>query len=70
MVFGMEDGTVFSFGLVFGVTATAPDATPSSWPVRPRAAAAAVSTMARTFLDVESARDQARAQLAEASRRI
>src|SRR5262245_22864529 len=26
--------------------------------------------MARTFLDVESARDQARAQLAEASRRI
>jgi VIT1/CCC1 family predicted Fe2+/Mn2+ transporter len=34
------------------------------------AAAAAVSMMAGTFLDVESARDQARAQLAEATQQI
>jgi VIT1/CCC1 family predicted Fe2+/Mn2+ transporter len=34
------------------------------------AAAAAVSMMAGTFLDLESARDQARAQLADASQRI
>jgi vacuolar iron transporter family protein len=70
IVFGMEDGTVSIFGLVFGVAATAPDATTVLLAGATGAAAAAVSMMAGTFLDVESARDQARAQLAEASQRI
>jgi VIT1/CCC1 family predicted Fe2+/Mn2+ transporter len=66
----MEDGTVSIFGLVFGVAATAPDATTVLLAGATGAAAAAVSMMAGTFLDVESARDQARAQLADASQRI
>jgi VIT1/CCC1 family predicted Fe2+/Mn2+ transporter len=70
IVFGMEDGTVSIFGLVFGVAATAPDATTVLLAGATGAAAAAVSMMAGTFLDVESARDQARAQLAEANQRI
>jgi VIT1/CCC1 family predicted Fe2+/Mn2+ transporter len=70
IVFGMEDGTVSIFGLVFGVAATAPDATTVLLAGATGAAAAAVSMMAGTFLDVESARDQTRAQLADASRRI
>jgi vacuolar iron transporter family protein len=70
IVFGMEDGTVSIFGLVFGVAATAPDATTVLLAGATGAAAAAVSMMAGTFLDVESARDEARAQLAEASKRI
>jgi vacuolar iron transporter family protein len=70
IVFGMEDGTVSIFGLVFGVAATAPDATTVLLAGATGAAAAAVSMMAGTFLDVESARDQVRAQLAEASKRI
>ena len=70
IVFGMEDGTVSIFGLVFGVAATAPDATTVLLAGATGAAAAAVSMMAGTFLDVESGRDQARARLAEASQRI
>jgi VIT1/CCC1 family predicted Fe2+/Mn2+ transporter len=70
IVFGMEDGTVSIFGLVFGVAATAPDATTVLLAGATGAAAAAVSMMAGTFLDVESARDQAQAQLAETSQRI
>jgi VIT1/CCC1 family predicted Fe2+/Mn2+ transporter len=70
IVFGMEDGTVSIFGLVFGVAATAPDATTVLLAGATGAAAAAVSMMAGTFLDVESARDQARAQMADASQRI
>src|SRR5215471_10907260 len=70
IVFGMEDGTVSIFGLVFGVAATAPDSTTVLLAGATGAAAAAVSMMAGTFLDVESARDQARAQLAETSQRI
>jgi VIT1/CCC1 family predicted Fe2+/Mn2+ transporter len=70
IVFGMEDGTVSIFGLVFGVAATAPDATTVLLAGATGAAAAAVSMMAGTFLDVESARDQARAQLDDARQRI
>jgi vacuolar iron transporter family protein len=70
IVFGMEDGTVSIFGLVFGVAATAPDATTVLLAGATGAAAAAVSMMAGTFLDVESARDQAQAQLAQASQQI
>jgi vacuolar iron transporter family protein len=70
IVFGMEDGTVSIFALVFGVAATAPDATTVHLAGATGAAAAAVSMMAGTFLDVESARDQARARLSDESRRI
>jgi len=70
IVFGMEDGTVSIFGLVFGVAATAPDALTVLLAGATGAAAAAVSMMAGTFLDVESGRDQARAQLAETRARI
>jgi VIT1/CCC1 family predicted Fe2+/Mn2+ transporter len=70
IVFGMEDGTVSIFGLVFGVAASAPDSLTVLLAGATGAAAAAVSMMAGTFLDVESARDQARAQLAETRDRI
>ena len=70
IVFGMEDGTVSIFGLVFGVAATAPDSLTVLLAGATGAAAAAVSMMAGTFLDVESARDHARAQLANTRDRI
>ena len=70
IVFGMEDGTVSIFGLVFGLAAAAPDASTVLVAGATGAAAAAVSMMAGTFLDVESARDQARAQLADTRQRI
>ncbi len=70
ILFGMEDGTVSIFGVVFGVAASAPDPTTVLLAGATGAAAAAVSMMAGTFLDVESARDQARAQLVETRRRI
>src|SRR6266508_574704 len=66
----MEHGTVSIFGLVFGLAATAPDAMTVLLAGATGAAAAAVSMMAGTFLDVESARDQARAQLTETRQRI
>lgn len=64
IVFGMEDGTVSIFGLVFGVAATAPDSQAVLLAGAIGAAAAAVSMMAGTYLDVETSRGQARAQLA------
>jgi hypothetical protein len=36
IVFGMEDGNVFIFGLVFGMALSAPDSRPCCWPVRQR----------------------------------
>jgi len=57
IVFGMEDGTVSIFGLIFGVAAT----TTSSHAVliagASGAAAAAVSMMAGAYLDTETSRD-------------
>jgi len=53
IVFGMEDGTVSIFGLIFGVAAT----TTSSHAVliaRAAGAAAAAVSMAGAFLDAES----------------
>src|ERR1700686_1488575 len=70
IVFGMEDGTVSIFGLVFGVAQRAPAPTTVLLAGATGAAAAAVSMMAGTFLDVESARDQARVELAETRQRI
>jgi VIT1/CCC1 family predicted Fe2+/Mn2+ transporter len=64
IVFGMEDGTVSIFGLVFGVAATAADSQAVLLAGAIGAAAAAVSMMAGTYLDVETSRGQARARLA------
>jgi vacuolar iron transporter family protein len=64
IVFGMEDGTVSIFGLVFGVAASAPDSKTVLLAGATGAAAAAVSMMAGTYLDVETSRAQARTQLA------
>lgn len=61
----MEDGTVSIFGLVFGVAASSTGSTAVLLAGATGAVSAAVSMMAGTFLDVESARDQAKAQLAQ-----
>ncbi|MFF3877149.1 VIT1/CCC1 transporter family protein [Streptomyces sp. NPDC001978] len=66
IVFGMEDGTVSIFGLVFGVAAAAPDSHAVLLAGGTGAISAAVSMMAGTFLDVESTNDQAAAKLAQA----
>lgn len=63
IVFGMEDGTVSIFGLVFGVAASASNSQAVLLAGATGAAAAAVSMMAGTYLDVETARGQARTQL-------
>ncbi|HKN30778.1 MAG TPA: VIT1/CCC1 transporter family protein [Roseiarcus sp.] len=64
VVFGMEDGTVSIFGLVFGVAATTTDTKTVLIAGASGAVAAAVSMMAGTYLDVETARDEARAAAA------
>src|SRR5271165_1364794 len=65
IVFGMEDGTVSIFGLVFGVAFAAPDSHAVLLAGGTGAVAAAVSMMAGTFLEVESTNDQAAARVAE-----
>ncbi len=65
IVFGMEDGTVSIFGLVFGVAFSAPNSHAVLLAGATGAVAAAVSMMAGTFLDVQSTNDQAAARLAE-----
>jgi len=52
MVFGMEDGTVSIFGLVFAVAVSAQDSHAVLLAGATGAVAAAVSMMAGTFLDV------------------
>ena len=69
IVFGMEDGTVSIFGLVFGVAASAPNSGAVLLAGGTGAIAAAVSMMAGTFLDVESTNDQAAARVADARAR-
>lgn len=61
IVFGMEDGTVSIFGLVFGVAASTGDARVVLLAGLTGAISAAVSMMAGAYLDAETARDQARA---------
>ena len=60
VVFGMEDGTVSIFGLVFGVAATTTDTKTVLVAGASGAVAAAVSMMAGTYLDAETALDEAR----------
>ena len=62
IVFGMEDGTVSIFGLVFGVAASAPSSHVVLLAGATGAAAAAVSMMAGTYLDVSTANDRAQAE--------
>jgi vacuolar iron transporter family protein len=58
IVFGMEDGTVSIFGLIFGVAATTTNAKTVLIAGASGAAAAAVSMMAGVYLDVETTRDE------------
>ncbi|MEG0822131.1 MAG: VIT1/CCC1 transporter family protein [Burkholderiaceae bacterium] len=68
IVFGMEDGTISIFGLVFGLAVTAHSAEQVLIVGATGAIVAAVSMAAGVFLDYQSERDQAqsarRAQLA------
>ena len=59
IVFGMEDGTVSIFGLIFGVAATTTDTKTVLIAGASCAAAAAVSMMAGAYLDAETTRDEA-----------
>ena len=60
VVFGMEDGTVSIFGLVFGVAASTDQSSVVLLAGGTGAIAAAVSMMAGAYLDAESERDRAR----------
>ncbi|MGZ3599131.1 MAG: VIT1/CCC1 transporter family protein [Ktedonobacterales bacterium] len=62
IVFGMEDGTVSIFGLVFGVAASARGSRAVLLAGAIGAAAAAVSMMAGTYLDVSTANGRAKAE--------
>ena len=64
VVFGMEDGTVSIFGLVFGVAASAANSRVVLLAGSTGAAAAAIAMMAGTYLDALSTRDQAQARIA------
>jgi len=57
IVFGMEDGTVSIFGLIFGVAATTSETKTVLIAGASGAVAAAVSMMAGAYLDVETTRD-------------
>lgn len=58
IVFGMEDGTVSIFGLIFGVAATTSNSLTVLIAGASGAAAAAVSMMAGAYLDAETSRDE------------
>src|SRR5215475_10239318 len=70
IVFGMEDGTVSIFGLVFGVAASATNSQTVLLAGATGAISAAVSMMAGTYLDVSTERDQAQAAIATKQRQI
>jgi VIT1/CCC1 family predicted Fe2+/Mn2+ transporter len=70
IVFGMEDGTVSIFGLVFGVAASATNSQIVLLAGATGAISAAVSMMAGTYLDVSTERDQAQAAIAKEKQQI
>src|ERR1700686_479430 len=70
IVFGMEDGTVSIFGLVFGVAASATNSQTVLLAGATGAISAAVSMMAGTYLDVSTERDQAQAEIAKENEEI
>ena len=63
IIFGMEDGTVSIFGLVFGVAASATNSQTVLLAGATGAISAAVSMMAGTYLEVSTERDQAQAEI-------
>jgi vacuolar iron transporter family protein len=63
IVFGMEDGTVSIFGLIFGVAATTTSTKTVLIAGASGAAAAAVSMMAGAYLDAETTQDQSDATM-------
>lgn len=63
IVFGMEDGTVSIFGLIFGVAATTTSTKTVLIAGASGAAAAAVSMMAGAYLDAETTQDKSRAAM-------
>jgi VIT1/CCC1 family predicted Fe2+/Mn2+ transporter len=65
IVFGMEDGTVSIFGLVFGVAASATNSQTVLLAGATGAISAAVAMMAGTYLDVSTERDRAQAEIAK-----
>src|SRR5271156_4716616 len=58
IVFGMEDGTVSIFGLIFGVAATTTSTKTVLIAGASGAAAAAVSMMAGAYLEAETTQDK------------
>ena len=70
IVFGMEDGTVSIFGLVFGVAASSTSSAPVLLAGATGAVAAAVSMMAGAFLDVQTSRGIAKAALVRERKEI
>jgi vacuolar iron transporter family protein len=64
IVFGMEDGTVSIFGLIFGVAATTSSTKTVLIAGASGAAAAAVSMMAGAYLDAETTQDKSDAAAA------
>ena len=70
VVFGMEDGTVSIFGLVFGVAATTSDQKAVLIAGASGAVAAAVSMMAGTYLDAETGEDQTKVMASRITCRI
>lgn len=70
IVFGMEDGTVSIFGLVFGVAASSTTSAPVVLAGATGAIAAAVSMMAGVFLDVQTSTGIAKAALAHERQEI
>src|ERR1700719_61876 len=70
IVFGMEDGTVSIFGLVFGVAASATNSQTVLLAGATGAISAAVSMMAGTYLDVSAERDRAQAEIAKEQEKI
>jgi VIT1/CCC1 family predicted Fe2+/Mn2+ transporter len=70
IVFGMEDGTVSIFGLVFGVAASATNSQMVLLAGATGAISAAVSMMAGTYLDVSTERDRAQAEIAKEKHEI
>ena len=70
VVFGMEDGTVSIFGLVFGLAVSANSSKAVLLAGATGAAAAAVSMMAGAYLDVESRRSIAQAAIEQERKEI
>ena len=70
IIFGMEDGTVSIFGLVFGVAASATNSQTVLLAGATGAISAAVSMMAGTYLDVSTERDQAQAEIGDEKKEL